>query len=152
MQAEGLEEEKQAILAEKARKKSKTASSPKPVKESKGVKGGGKKDGISLKEPLVSPSINGPKLKEDLGVLVGYMMNLKKSLHQANSGDGAAKSISDNIEASLLTIAADSALGNHNSLGNLSQAVTPHSAQGEVTSILVDESHALLLEKLSALG
>ena len=123
MQAAELEDEKKEILAEKARKKTKTASSPKPVKEPKGVKGGGKKDEISLKELLVSPSINGPKLKEDLGVLVGYMMNLKKSLHQANSGDGAAKTIFDNIEASLLTIAADSALGNHNTLGDLSQAV-----------------------------
>ena len=63
----------------------------------------------------MGPLINVPKLKEDLGVLVGYVMNLKKSLHQATSGDASAIELVDNIAASLLTIAADSALGNHNS-------------------------------------
>ena len=40
-------------------------------------------------------------------------------------------------------------MGNHNSLNDLSDAVTPHSAQSDITSILVDESHSLLLERLS---
>ena len=149
MLAEEVEEEIKGILLEKAKKKAKTASSPKAVKEPKGVKSCGDTNDMSLKEPLVSATINGPKLKEDLSVLVGYMMNLKKSLHQANLGDGSTKTILENMEASFLTIAADSALGNHNTLGNLSKAVTPHSAQGEVTSILVDKSYALLREKLS---
>ena len=81
-------------MQENAKKKAKTANSPKAVKEPKGVKSGGKIDEMptnSLKQSLWSPSINGPKLKEDLGVLVGYVMNLKNSLHQANSGGETAE-------------------------------------------------------------
>ena len=50
----------------------------------------------------------------------------------------------------LLTIAADINLGNHNSLDELSNAVTPRKKQtGLTSSIVVDESRILLLEKLS---
>ena len=134
----------------------KTASSPKAVKEPKGVKSGDEPVRMpagmfsSLKNPPVGKLFDGAKLKEDLGVLVGYVMNLKKSLSLAPSGDASAKDLVENIEASLLTVAADSDLGNHNSLNDLSEAVTADNAKSDVTSILVDESHTLLLERLSA--
>ena len=79
----------------------------------------------SLKQPLLNPSIDGSKLKEDLGVLVGYVMKVKNSLHQENLGGYAADKIVLDIAASILAIAADSDLGMHNYLNELSKAVTP---------------------------
>ena len=156
-QAKAVEKAKKKAETENAKKKAKAASSSKAVNEPKGVKSGDETVVVpagtfySLKNLLVGTLINGPKLKEDLGVLVGYVMNLKKFLNQAPSGDASAKKLVDNIAASLLTVAADSALGNHNSPNDLSEAVTLHSTQSDVTSILVDESHTLLLEKLSVM-
>ena len=127
------------------------------VKEQNGINSGDETDRMpvstfsSLKNPPVGTLFDGAKLKEDLGVLVVHVMNLEKPLNLAHSEDVSAKELVENIEASLLTVAADSALGNHNSLNDLSDAVTPHSAQSDVTSILVEESHTLLLEKLSVM-
>ena len=103
----------------------------------------------SLKNPPVGTLFDGEKLKADLGFLMGYVMNLKKSLNLAPLEDASAKKLVENIEASLLTVAADSALGNHNSLNDLSDAVTADNAKSDVTSILVDESHTLLLDRFS---
>ena len=79
----------------------------------------------SLKQPLLNQSIDESKLKKDLGVLVGYMIQLENLLHQANLGGDAAEEIVLHIAASILAIAADSDLGMHNSLDELSKAVTP---------------------------
>ena len=123
---------------EKPKKKAETAGSPKEIKAPKGVKAlgpcGGETKKIPnnslesnnlLKQLLLNPSIDGLKLKEDLGVLVGYVIKLKNSLHQANSGGDAAEKIVLNIDASILAIAADLDLGMHNSLNELSKAVMP---------------------------
>ena len=144
-----LEEE----IPEKPKKKAKKASSPKAVKAPKGAKGGGETKGMptnSLKQTLLKPSVDGSKLKKDLGVLVWYVMKLKNSLHQENSGcDGADKIVFD-IAAYILAIAADSDLGKYNSLDELSKAVTPCKKQSGLTSSIDDdESHTLLLQKLS---
>ena len=79
----------------------------------------------SLKQPLLYPSIDGLKLKEDLGVLVGYVMHVKNSLHPINSGGDATGKIVLDISTSILAIAADLDLGMRNSLDKLSKAVKP---------------------------
>ena len=159
--AEKKAEQEQKRALAKAEKKAKTdidkqkvkaASSSKLVKKQEGINSGDETVRMtpgtfsSLKDPLVDLLLDGTKLKQNLGVLVLHVMNLKKSLSQAPSEDASAKELVENIEASLLTVAADSDLGNHNSLNDLSEAVTADNAKSDVTSIITYRK--LLLEKL----
>ena len=98
-QAKAVEKAKKKAETENAKKRAKAASSSKVVKEPKGVKSGDDTVVVpagtfySLKNPLVGTLFNGPKLKVDLDVLVGYVINLKKSLNQAPSRDAYAEKL-----------------------------------------------------------